>query len=840
VTLDLDPVRNQRVATGRGAPAAPTARGSGRSDLRVRTDGVFLDEGGRPFRVRGATYGSFLARSDGEPFPETHVIESDFAAMASAGLNTVRTYSLPPLDLVHIAEDHGLRLLVGLHYADWRSEIVACRAAGRRVVQAGRRAVEEAMDVLGGRSSLLAISVGNEIPGDVVRVHGIHAVEDALSELVEATHLADPEALVTYTSYPTTEYLRVEGTDLVTFNVFLERPDELRSYLRHLMVVAGDRPLLITELGLASEIHGVSAQAGSLDLQLRCVDESGCAGATVFSWTDEWGVGGQPVEGWGFGLTDAGRRPRPALDVVSLWAQRSLRDLRTAWPAVSVVVCAYNEERTIGECLGSLRQCTYPNLEVVVCDDGSTDGTLEIARSFGFRVLDLPHRGLSAARNAGIAAATGEIVAFLDADAWCHAEWPYHLALSMEDPGVVATGGPNLPVAGAPLTERAVALAPGGPTHVLVSDDRAEHVPGCNMAFSRDAVRAVGGFDPVFTSAGDDIDVCWKLLDRGGAIAFAPAAQVRHHRRSSVRAYLRQQRGYGRAERMVSGRHRHRFNRLGQARWAGFIYGGPAAPRFLRPIVYHGLSGGAPFQPQVRQRSEPLFGWAAAMLPLLAPVAALGAVLAFLSPWWLLVPAFAVAAVIAFAIASAGAVRPERGENDPVALRARVGFMSAAQPFVRAWGRMRGRPARPPIDDVAAEAWRGDREAWLASLQRALATERVTVRVPPASARWDLDASIGPFVRCRVTTAVVWHWTPIWRMALRPRPALAVTVIAAAVLWFLAPVAAAVALAAIVVELAIEGSVVRRRVRRALTSTMPGSSTGAAAGEGVDRAEALR
>ena len=114
---------------------------------------------------------------------------------------------------------------------------------------------------------------------------------------------------------------------------------------------------------------------------------------------------------------------------------------------------------------------------------------------------------------------------------------------------------------------------------MLITDDRAEHVPGCNMAFRKHELAAIGGLNPEYTAAGDDVDVCWKLLDRGREIAFAHAAQVRHHRRSTVMGYLRQQRGYGKAEKTLAGPHRHRFNRMGQARWAGVIYGGAASCR---------------------------------------------------------------------------------------------------------------------------------------------------------------------------------------------------------------------------------------------------------------------
>jgi O-antigen biosynthesis protein len=509
-----------------------------------------------------------------------------------------------------------------------------------------------------------------------VRLHGIGAVEDTLSALVEAVHAGDPEMLATYTNYPTTEYLHVAGQDLATFNVFLEDPDAYRRYLRHLQVAVGDIPLVLTEVGLAAEIHGEQAQADSLDWQLRILDETGCAGGAVYAWTDEWGVAGEAVEGWGFGITTADRTPKPAVEVVGRWARSSLQELRAEWPRVSVVVCAYNEERRLRECLASLEQVDYPDLEVIVCDDGSTDATLAIAGDFPFTVLALPHAGLSVARNAGLRAATGEIVAYLDADAACHPEWPYHLALSLEDPQLVATGGPNLPFADAPFVEHAVSFSPGSPQHVLVADDRAEHVPGCNMAFRKEALEGVGGFDAIYTAAGDDVDLCWRLLDTGGQIGFSPAAQIRHHRRDSITGYLKQQRGYGKSERMVAGRHRHRFNRLGQARWNGSIYGGLSSlPGLLRPIVYHGPMGIAPYQGIVARPWGRLLDYAGALLPLSLPVAVAGLVAGLLlSPWALLVPAFVVLTLIGYAVAAGATVPASQGRR----MRATVGSCTSS------------------------------------------------------------------------------------------------------------------------------------------------------------------
>jgi hypothetical protein len=398
---------------------APTARLS-----PVRTDGRHLSVDGSPWRLKAVTYGSFLPRSgDGAAFPEPARVRGDLATAAAAGFNTVRTYTLPPADLLDAAEESGLRLLVGLHYDDWRMVDGTSRRASDRVRDAGRRAVDEALVALDGRHCVAAVVVGNEVPGDLVRVHGVRRVERVLADLVARVHSGAPDLLATYANYPTTEYLRVEGQDLACFNVFLDDPDALRRYLQHL-AVRTDLPLVVSELGVDAARTDPHRQGEELRAQLDVVDEVGCAGAAVFSLTDEWGVGGFPVEGWQFGLQDRLRAPRPAFAVAAGWAVRPLRALRASWPRLTVVVCAYQEQERLGRCLASLAALDYPDLEVIVCDDGSTDGTRDIARSYPFRLLELEHGGLSAARNAGTAAATGEIIAFLDADAACHPDWP--------------------------------------------------------------------------------------------------------------------------------------------------------------------------------------------------------------------------------------------------------------------------------------------------------------------------------------------------------------------------------------------------------------------------------
>lgn len=790
--------------------------------LRVITDGGHLRLADMPFRVKGVTYGSFARRRDGWHFPEPDRIDADFTAIADCGLNTVRTYAVPPPDLLDSARAHDLRVLVGLDYPDWRMHADTGRRIHRRVRADGLQAVRDALAACAGRPEVLAISVGNEVPSDIVRLNGRAAVEDLLSELVSAIHEGDPDLLATYTGYPTAEYLRVDGQDLITFNVFLERPQQLRPYLHHLQRLASGRPLIITELGLAAELHSDEEQARSLGMQLDLVDEVGCAGATIFSWTDEWVTSAGPVEGWGFGLTRVDRSPRPSLGVAARWSTRKVHDLRASWPAMTVVVCAYNEERRIGECLDSLARVKYPDFDVLVCDDGSTDRTREIAERSGFTVLALPHAGLSAARNAGLAESTGEIVAYLDADAACHPEWPYHLARAFDDPRVVAAGGPNLPFPGAGLVERAVALSPGGPAEVLISDTRAEHVPGCNMAFRRSALLGIGGFNPAYTAAGDDVDVCWKLLEQGGQIAFAAAAQVQHHRRDTVAGYLRQQRSYGRAERMLQGPHRHRFNRLGAARWGGVLYGGPRIlPRLLRPIVYHGPMAIEPYQIESRDRAATAGLWAATLVPMIVALGILAAPAALVWPVALAVPAVAGVLLAAYAAAVSAAVEPSPREPHRWRLRVLVGLLHVLQPVVRAWGRLRARPL--PAPSTADATWTGQRDDWLQALHRELAARWCAVHRGPPHGSWDLEVRVGPILRCRLRTAVRWQWDPQVRRTWAVGPLGVVLVPAVIALLLVAPSAAIAVVCGLAVAIVIEAIALARLSGDAITRTIRGS-----------------
>src|SRR5437773_3575898 len=132
----------------------------------------------------------------------------------------------------------------------------------------------------------------------MARYLGGPTVERYLNRMCRVVREEDPDGLVTYVNYPTTEYLQLPFLDFVCFNVYLESEERLRAYLARLQNIAGNRPLIMSEVGLDGLRNGEITQAKVLDWQIRTTFSSGCAGAFVFSWTDEWHRAGAEVDDW--------------------------------------------------------------------------------------------------------------------------------------------------------------------------------------------------------------------------------------------------------------------------------------------------------------------------------------------------------------------------------------------------------------------------------------------------------------------------------------------------------------------------------------------------------------
>ncbi len=709
-----------------------------------RTAGKFIEIEGERFLVKGVSYGTFAPSNDHGHFPPLEQVRADFALMAQSGFNTVRTYTVPSVALLDEAARCGLRVMIGL---PWSQHVAFLDDA--RLTRDVRRAVTAQVKTLGSHPATLLFAVGNEIPPSVVRWHSRKRVTRFLENLCADAKSASPQSLLTYVNYPPTEYLELDCFDVCSFNVYLHREEDLRAYLARLQHIAGNRPLLLAEAGADSIREGNDGQAAITAMHVRAAFEEGLCGAVAFSWTDEWWRGGNQISDWAFGLVDAARQPKPALAAVSeAFASAPFAEAtQHTWPKVSVVVCAYNASDTLKDCLDSLGRLRYPDFEVIVVNDGSRDATGDIARRYPVQLISVPNGGLSAARNIGLSAATGEIVAYTDADVRVDPDWLTYLVQPFLTSDVVGSGGPNVVPPDDPFVAQCVARAPGGPTHVLLDDRIAEHVPGCNMAFRREALLAIGGFNPVYLRAGDDVDICWRLQAKKWQLGFAPSALVWHHHRPSIKAYWRQQAGYGEGEAWLEAHHPEKFVH-GIMLWHGRIYSPlPFIRSLTRQRVNTGIWGTAAF-PSVYSTAAGTAellphspAWQAlSTLALVAGAAAYTSGYVALAMLLVLTGALGwfttVARCLQFGWRSdLDRVASVRGSWSRVRHRVLIAWLHFLQPLARLAGRLRGMWSPPQTIDPA----RAMRLAWKAPFARPsdiLASARLLFGGAPQERFW--------------------------------------------------------------------------------------------------------
>lgn len=212
-----------------------------------------------------------------------------------------------------------------------------------------------------------------------------------------------------------------------------------------------------------------------------------------------------------------------------------------AEPRVTVVVPARNAARTIGACLSALGRQRYPagRFEVLVVDDGSRDGTGEVAARRGVRLLRINGRGPAAARNAGARAASGDLVLFTDADCQPDPDWVPRMVAPFEDPAVVATKGVY-------RTEQTTLIARFVQAEYEEKYRRMAGFPTIDFvdtyaaAYRRDVFLQAGGFDERYTqAANEDLDLSYRLAELGYRMVFVADAVVVHRHPDTVISYAR-------------------------------------------------------------------------------------------------------------------------------------------------------------------------------------------------------------------------------------------------------------------------------------------------------------
>ena len=220
---------------------------------------------------------------------------------------------------------------------------------------------------------------------------------------------------------------------------------------------------------------------------------------------------------------------------------------------VTVLIPVLNGAATVGDMLRALlaQAEALPGMEVLVVDNGSTDGTQAIVQQFPVTLLHEPRRGISAARNCGLRAARGALIVCLDADTLPTRRWLREIVRPFEDPAVVLAAGAIQTFQPETAAERYCdASGIFHPCHHA----QAKVLPfavGMNMAVRRAAAQEVGGWDEAFRW-GEDVDFSRRLLKaHPGALVYCARALVFHRNRTTTAALARQANGYGRGTAMI-------------------------------------------------------------------------------------------------------------------------------------------------------------------------------------------------------------------------------------------------------------------------------------------------
>lgn len=237
-------------------------------------------------------------------------------------------------------------------------------------------------------------------------------------------------------------------------------------------------------------------------------------------------------------------------------------------PCYSVIVPAYNAAATLDACLYALsRQTVGPDAyEVIVVDDGSTDGSAAVARRHGVTIVQQAHSGAAAARNEGARRARGQILLFTDADCEPREDWIEKMVMPFAHgavdgvKGIYRTRQPSLVArfAQAEYEEK---------YHRLARMERIDFVDTHAAAYRRDVFWAHGGFDPHFL-LDEDQEFSFRLAAAGHKLVFAPQAQVYHHHQETAWRYARRKFGLGRWKVEVHARHPTRALRDSYTPWS--------------------------------------------------------------------------------------------------------------------------------------------------------------------------------------------------------------------------------------------------------------------------------
>ena len=454
--------------------------------------------------------------------------------MAAAGINACARTRRRRRWLLDLAAEHGLRVMAGL---PWEQHVAFLERPRRARVDRAARARARCAPCAG-HPALLAYAIGNEIPAPIVRWHGRRAIERFLERLYPTVKDEDPEGLVTYVNFPTTEYLQLPFVDLASFNVYLERAAGPRG-----ATSPGCTTWPATGRSSWPRSGSTAAATASRRRPRRSSGRSrppsvGLRGRVRVRVDRR--VAPRRARHRRLGLRPG--RPAPAPEArarrghARAFARGSTTPETPSGRAISVVVCTLQRgalaarlprrarARRLPGLRGDRRQrrldrprarrSRAPRGVRLVIDSPRTSG-LSAARNLGARGGDRRDRRLPRRRRAA-----GPGLAALP-----------RRALRRDRPRRASAARTSPPPRTASSRD-CVANAPGGPVHVLRRRRASPSTcPAATWPCGATRCPRSDGFDPRFRIAGDDVDVCWRLQDggrddrlqpRGGGLAPPP------------------------------------------------------------------------------------------------------------------------------------------------------------------------------------------------------------------------------------------------------------------------------------------------------------------------------
>jgi GT2 family glycosyltransferase len=264
-------------------------------------------------------------------------------------------------------------------------------------------------------------------------------------------------------------------------------------------------------------------------------------------------------------------------------------------PFVSVIIPVLNGEKTIGDCMASLLRTDYPpeRHEILVVDNGSTDRTAEIVKNLPVQYLREERRGAPAARNTGIKASRGELVAFTDADCVVTRGWLGELVRTFDEDRVGGVAGEIFPYPPNTSAERYAARVRSLSPQKYLSRPLLPFAVFANLAFRRDVFDRVGHLDEAITMGAEATDFCTRFLRGTGLkLKYAPNAVVFHRYRATARRFFKQQWNYGRGHALLHIKYRREIPWSWRQSVVAYREVARAAGALVVSGLHYGLRGG--------------------------------------------------------------------------------------------------------------------------------------------------------------------------------------------------------------------------------------------------------